>query len=517
MKTSRALARLLATALIVATPAALPSAAQADPDADPDPRPGSEQSLPVRGVDAAAAAQAPTAPRARAMGSSAGRSSTVALTPQQDTDPFRLVGVTWSGQRSDVAVWARTRTDDGWSGWTELPVSDEHAPDPGAGEAAAQRGGTDPMIVEESDAVQVRIDDLPGGTSGEPQDAEVELVDPGVVSADSSSTAQDASPTDVAAAGSRSSALRAEPEVLSRASWGADESIRRGSPSYGDIKGGFVHHTVNSNSYSAAEVPAMIRSIYRYHVQGRGWNDIGYNFIVDRFGRVWEGRAGGVDRPVVGAHTAGYNSNSFAMSALGDHTSTAVPSAVRSAYARLYAWKLGRHHADPRRYAWIPSGSSTLVTPTISGHRDAGQTACPGQRLYDRLPSIRQATGDAQGAMFYNPKVAETSWRYGTAGSNTGLTARVQGRVEYRLEIRNSCEGLVRYRRGFASASSPIDTGWSGRLADGSWAPPGYYYYTLTAIDRDGRAEPVPTWTSGRIWIRSTTSSPPSFCQQARS
>ena len=106
--------------------------------------------------------------------------------------------------------------------------------------------------------------------------------------------------------------------IYSRAQWGADESMRDGSPSYFEVHGGFVHHTVNANDYKRKDVPAIIRSIYAYHTQSRGWSDIGYNFLVDRFGRIWEGRYGGVDRPVVGAHTLNYNSYSFAMSAIGN-------------------------------------------------------------------------------------------------------------------------------------------------------------------------------------------------------
>ena len=108
--------------------------------------------------------------------------------------------------------------------------------------------------------------------------------------------------------------------IYSRAQWGADEQHARASRSlhYGEVHAGFVHHTVNANNYTRAEVPAILRSIYAYHTQSRGWSDIGYNFLVDRFGRIWEGRYGGVDRPVVGAHTLGYNDDSFAMSAIGN-------------------------------------------------------------------------------------------------------------------------------------------------------------------------------------------------------
>ncbi len=135
-------------------------------------------------------------------------------------------------------------------------------------------------------------------------------------------------------------------------------------------------------------MPAIIRGIYRFHVQGRGWNDIGYNFLVDRFGRIWEGRYGGVDKPVVGAHTQGYNSQAFAMSAIGNFDVANPPAALVSAYSRLFAWKLGLHGVPATGYVTL---NGTRLH-RISGHRDAGQTACPGRYLYAKLGTIRSAT-----------------------------------------------------------------------------------------------------------------------------
>ena len=108
---------------------------------------------------------------------------------------------------------------------------------------------------------------------------------------------------------------------------------------------GFVHHTVNANDYSRDQVPAQLRGISSYHTQSKGWSDIGYNFVVDRFGRIWEGRYGGVDRAVVGAHTLGYNDVAFAASALGNVETTGPSSEMIDAYGRPFAWKLSVHGA----------------------------------------------------------------------------------------------------------------------------------------------------------------------------
>ena len=185
----------------------------------------------------------------------------------------------------------------------------------------------------------------------------------------------------------------AQPTIYSRAQWGADESIRNKSAlRYGTISGGFVHHTVNANDYTEAQVPALLRSIYAYHVKSRGWSDIGYNFLVDRFGRIWEGRYGGIDKPVVGAHTLNYNDYSFAMSAIGNFETVQPSDAMLRAYGQLFAWKLSLHGVNPASTSQ-KIGRGTFAA--INGHRDAGSTACPGKYLYAQIPLIRTYASQA--------------------------------------------------------------------------------------------------------------------------
>ncbi|MCW2867224.1 MAG: N-acetylmuramoyl-L-alanine amidase, family 2, partial [Marmoricola sp.] len=179
----------------------------------------------------------------------------------------------------------------------------------------------------------------------------------------------------------------AMPRIYTRAEWGANESLRdQSSPGYGTVEAGFIHHTVNANNYTADQVPALLRGIYAYHTQSRGWRDIGYNYLVDRFGRIWEGRWGGITKAVLGAHTLGYNEVSFAMSAIGNYDITAPSQAVLDAYARLYAWKLSLYgiRADAT-HLWVKD----RYLNAINGHRDVGQTACPGRYLYAKIPYIR--------------------------------------------------------------------------------------------------------------------------------
>ena len=165
----------------------------------------------------------------------------------------------------------------------------------------------------------------------------------------------------------------------------------------------FVHHTDTPNGYAPDDVPAIIRSIYTYHVRSNGWNDIGYNFLVDAYGRVFEGRAGGIDRPVIGAHTEGFNAGSVGIAVIGNGSLAPLTAAAREALTNLIAWRLDVAHVDPLGHATMISGGSdrfaagkSVSLRVVSGHRDANATDCPGALIYPELDGIAaaaQATG----------------------------------------------------------------------------------------------------------------------------
>jgi hypothetical protein len=317
---------------------------------------------------------------------------------------FATVGVTWeNGARlgeDDVEITVRTREAGTWSPWQEMHVDADHAPDPGSPDAEGERvlrEGTDAVVVGDVDDVQVRAVAAEGEA---PKKLSLSIVDPGKgnqVAVPSSGAADGASSADAASGTTEAAQLAAgtvaRPKIFTRKDWGADEKLRDGTPRYGEIHAGFVHHTVNANNYSREDVPRIIRGIYAYHTQSRGWSDVGYNFLVDRFGQIWEGRAGGIDRPVIGAHTLGYNEYSFAMSAIGNFEEVRPSEAVIDAYAALMAWKLSLHGvaADDTSQR---VGRSTFQA--INGHRDAGSTACPGRYLYERLADIRSRAAKLQ-------------------------------------------------------------------------------------------------------------------------
>jgi hypothetical protein len=314
------------------------------------------------------------------------------LTARHPTEGFRLLGVSWTpGEKAPhIDVEVRTRSAKGWSRWRELELEDVVSAPRGAlqpSDAAGARGGTEPLYTGSSSGVQVRVDVVSGGL---PEDLRVDLVDPGTSAADSAVAAQPASSAEAAVG---------QPAIVTRAEWGADESLRNGFAGYGEtISAAFVHHTTGASDYSSAEVPGMIRAIYAYHTQTLGWADIGYNFLVDRFGRLYEGRWGGMDQPVIGAHTGGFNTNAVGVAALGDHETNPVPAAVITAFGQVLGWKLGLYGRDPYgRVALTSGGGSSSRYPAgqvvefdvVSGHRDASYTLCPGQYLYPRLSEIR--------------------------------------------------------------------------------------------------------------------------------
>ncbi|MET8677458.1 peptidoglycan recognition protein [Streptomyces sp. NPDC004647] len=190
-----------------------------------------------------------------------------------------------------------------------------------------------------------------------------------------------------------------QPAIVSRAAWRADEGMVRQRATYtGPVSAVFIHHTGHPNGYACADVPEMLRALQADHVRVQGWDDIGYNFVVDRCGTIYEGRAGGVGRAVHGAHTKGFNDDSVGIAALGTFGSgVKVPRALIEGIAKVAAWKL-RYGADPRGMVRLVSTNDeskydkgeTAHFHVISGHRDSHQTSCPGDALYQRLPAVRE-------------------------------------------------------------------------------------------------------------------------------
>ncbi|NEK96066.1 hypothetical protein GCU67_18125, partial [Modestobacter muralis] len=356
------------------------------PQPEPVPVATSTEAVPMGSVEAPAPG-AVVATAAATAGPGAPADSPVLTVSRPQTAPFSLVGVTWATDAAvtDTVVRVRTRQvdDEDWGTWTE--VTEEEA----ALDGGTVRTGTSPLWAGASDGIEVELLTRSGA---HPADVQLDLVDPGTSDAD-------ASLGEPVAGATAQAADAVMPPVFSRAQWGADESIRAWDPEYAPtIKAATVHHTADSNDYASADVPKMLRSIYAYHTKTLGWGDIGYNVIVDKFGRTWEGRYGGLGSTVIGAHAGGFNTGTFGVSMLGNYQDVPVPQATVEAVSAFIAWKFTLSGVDPRGTTQLVSGGGgtakyakgvTVTLPTVFGHRDVGSTLCPGQYGYARLGEIR--------------------------------------------------------------------------------------------------------------------------------
>lgn len=301
----------------------------------------------------------------------------VVLSAESDASGFAVVGVVWDAV-DDAAVSTvevRSFAADTWSEWEVIPQEESEKDDSAA--AGVSVVGTDPIVVGDVDRVEVRMT-----ATSVPAGAKLSVIDPGASAADASPTAV----ASITAAGG--------PAIMPRSAWGADESMMTWTPSQGRVTGAVIHHTAGTNNYSAEQVPAILRGIYAFHSQTKGWGDIGYNFLVDKYGRTWEGRSGGTTLATVGAHAVNYNSAMTGISVMGDYTSTGITQAAWDAVVDVTAWKLAIHGVRVTDSTTVNGGTY----PAVVGHRDVGQTSCPGQQIYGRLGELRNAMSARQGA-----------------------------------------------------------------------------------------------------------------------
>ncbi len=321
----------------------------------------------------------------------------------QDT-PFSLVALTADDLTGTSARVRAKRPDGSWGPWYQSEVMAGVGPDtptPGAPH------GTEPVFVGRTTTVQIAVTRPPRSPQPPPPadhrpqlgyvPANVEQPLPQNVNAVLISPPQ--APVDSLPLPSAVTAPGVPPQIIPRAGWGADESMRCPNPQYDKgIRAGIVHHTAGSNDYAPEDSAGIIRSIYEYHTRTLGWCDIAYNALVDKYGQVFEGRAGGIDKPVEGAHTGGFNRDTWGVAMLGNFDQVPPTQIQLRNTARLLGWRLGLDHIDPKGTVVLASdGSSfskfpigaTPVLPTIFTHRDVGNTECPGNAAYAAMGEIR--------------------------------------------------------------------------------------------------------------------------------
>ena len=308
-------------------------------------------------------------------------------TPALNTALVTMVGFTWRDGVRAPKILVRFRTKGGWSMWRPAPLLRD-VPDPASGEGVG-KAGTAPLFVAPSDGVQVQV------SGSLPPELSITLIHAAQLAGDSRLSARDS-----AFGSARQSVAVPAPVIYTRAQWGADESWRDGPPRYNStILQAHIHHSASSNGYTQADVPAIIRSFYKYHTHSLGWSDIAYNFLVDAFGTIWEGRFGGVDQPVRGAHTLGFNNTSTGICTIGNFDTTQPTAATLDSLSKIAGWKLAMYGRDPMGWTQVTSEGSdkfpsgkVVTLPVMDGHRDTNDTACPGGNLYAQLPNLRSAT-----------------------------------------------------------------------------------------------------------------------------
>ena len=369
------------------------------------------------------------------------------------TPAFDMVGLHWRGSGS---VDFRTRSPAGrWSTWRRAAPEAEDLPDVQSPEAASAFGWRlgNPYWTGPSNRIAYRL-------HGQVQRLRAYFVQ---------------SPDERIPMRRLSTAN--SPPVITRLAWGANEAIRRAPPRFASsVQFAVVHHTAGSNSYSPSQSAAIVRGIEIYHVQGNGWDDIGYNFLVDRYGQVFEGRFGGVDKNVIGAHAEGFNTGSVGVAMIGTYGSSAPPTVARTALANLLAWRLDIAHVDPLgTLTWTSGGNARfpegvpVTLRAVVGHRDTGFTSCPGAALYAQLGAIAQQA-EAQGL----PKLYAPSVR-GSVGGQVRFRAHLSEQLPWTVTVTDSTGNVVASGTG---TSQDVDWTW-----DAAAAAQGQYSWTIGAGD----------------------------------
>jgi hypothetical protein len=392
-----------------------------------------------------------------AVGTSVVQTATLAAQQVLSLGSDRLVGVTWTTGTPTVTY--RWHSRSGWSAW-ETAESDS-AQEPQA------RPGTEPLWRPAgADRVELRTTGASAGLQV------VRVADKVVHQLFSATKAEAATGRDLLG------------PVHSRAEWGADESLRR-APSYAPrVDAVVVHHTVNANGYSREDVPSLIRADYLYHVKTRGWDDLGYNLLVDQYGRVWEGRAGGLGRATIGSHAQGFNDGTLGVAMIGDMTKTTASRDAQKALARVIAYAARTWGFDPHGTVVLTSKGSPryrsglhVRLPRVYGHQQTGRTACPGSLQQD-LPALRDlAVLAARPA----PKLVGTALSGAPVHAPTAmsLTARLTEPAGWTATLTSPTGDVV--ARATGSGTAPKVT-WDG-TTDGLPAAPGTYAWRLTGDD----------------------------------
>ncbi|MEC3957938.1 N-acetylmuramoyl-L-alanine amidase [Nocardia sp. CDC153] len=342
--------------------------------------------------------------------------------------PFSMVALTAADLVGTTTKIRAQRPDGTWGPWYDAETENgkDHP-------VAGKRTGTEPIYVGNTKTVQMLVTRKPVSAPAEPKPLDDGSADPAQINLeklaavliDPGRGSIDQNLSSVAAP-----LPGGGPKVITRAQWGADESLRCEEPTYDDgVSAITVHHTAGRNDYTKAESAGIVRAIYAYHAKTLGWCDIGYNALVDKYGQIFEGRYGGLDRPVEGAHAGGFNINTAGVALMGDYEDEAPTDVSIQAIGKYIGWRAKVAGIDPEGSTTMYSEGSdytkyalgqAVKLPNIFAHRDVGNTTCPGDAAYALMDKIRQIAEDAAGGT--NSIAPQSTTPRARPGQNAGNT-----------------------------------------------------------------------------------------------
>ncbi|WP_246023856.1 N-acetylmuramoyl-L-alanine amidase [Nocardia yunnanensis] len=435
-----------------ATKPAAPAAGTPGFIAEPGPEPAANSESPIAPADSGPQAAIPTADDPAAPGPHpvpdlTGDLRSPALAPGAVPDdlvdkvgaqvkeltrdtPFSMVALTAADLAGTTTKLRAQRPDGTWGPWydAETETGRDHAK-PGG------RTGTEPIYVGNTKTVQMLVTRKPAAAPAEPKPLDDGSADPAQINLEKLAAVL-IDPGRGSIDGNLSTVAAplpgGGPKVITRAQWGADESLRCEEPTYDDgVSAITVHHTAGRNDYTKAESAGIVRAIYAYHAKTLGWCDIGYNALVDKYGQIFEGRYGGLDRPVEGAHAGGFNINTAGVALMGDYEDEAPTDVSIQAIGKYIGWRAKVAGIDPEGSTTMYSEGSdytkyalgqAVKLPRIFAHRDVGNTTCPGDAAYALMDKIRQIAEDAAGSQS-TPTPTTPRTRPGQNAGNPAPTA----------------------------------------------------------------------------------------------
>ncbi|MRK02930.1 SpoIID/LytB domain-containing protein [Aeromicrobium sp. S22] len=411
-----------------------------------------------------------------------GAATIVAQLKDTDLRPFSMLGVTWDGglDEDHTRVEARWRSDGTWSDWTELHT--DPAPEEGG------RPGTEPQWVGSADGAEVRVAST---EDAKPRGLSLSTIDP------EADTTDDRAATASPAVAVTQAAAVAKPSIVSRASWGASGSGGCDNPVYGKTtRGAVIHHTAGNNTYTKAQSKAIVKATQAYHVKSRNWCDIGYNFLVDKYGQIFEGRAGGTTKPVRAAHSGNdaVNQETMGVSLMGTFSTTAPSAAMKSAVVNLVSWRFASYKLKAK--GTYSLGGKTLNR--VAGHRNVVGTECPGNAAYAWLSAKGGLRDSVESRLATGSVTTEIGGRTVSGVSSTAFTMSwraVSGATTY--EVRTSTTAAVP-----ATCTTGCVKGAAPKATIGSLKAGSVQYAWVRALDASGN--PLTAWqaTAKRVQLK---------------